>query len=505
MPVPASRLTRGNDRTVRSDGQYVLYWSTAARRTTWNFGLDRALEHCLALKKPLLVLEALRVGHRWASARFHTWVLQGMADNARRYRAAGIAYYPYIERMPDEGKGLVEALAQDAAIVVSDDWPAFFFPNMLRAVGARLAVAFELVDGNGLVPMRAAGRAFPTAYAFRRYLQGRIPVELAQMPAADPLASAGGLAVDVPGRILDRHPPADAALLAADATALAVLPIDHTVAAVSRRGGEDAARAHLGTFLEERLARYDEDRSAPDREGQSGLSPALHWGHLSAHEIVAAVLAHEGFRPDRAGHVTNGSRTGFWALSPSAEAFLDELITWRELGFNFAAHRDDIDRYESLPTWAQSTLAAHAEDARPHRYTLEELAAARTHDPLWNAAQRQLRADGIIHNYLRMLWGKKVLEWTSSPQQAANFLIELNNRFAIDGRDPNSYSGIFWCLGRYDRPWGPLRPIFGSVRYMTSENTAKKWPVKQYLARWADGTNQLAAKHRDQQRSLPLS
>ena len=146
--------------------------------------------------------------------------------------------------------------------------------------------------------------------------------------------------------------------------------------------------------------------------------------------------------------------------------------------------RDDYDRYESLPAWARATLARHAADPRPHVYTLADFEAARTHDPLWNAAQTHLLREGRIHNYLRMLWGKKVLEWTASPEEALAVLVELNNKYAVDGRDPNSYSGIFWVLGRYDRPWGPERPVFGTVRYMSSQNTLRKLRVRQYLARY---------------------
>jgi deoxyribodipyrimidine photo-lyase len=172
-------------------------------------------------------------------------------------------------------------------------------------------------------------------------------------------------------------------------------------------------------------------------------------------------------------------------MSAEAEAFLDQLITWRELGFNCCHMREDYDRYESLPAWARKTLAEHQGDARPHRYSLEEMEAARTYDPLWNAAQTQLVREGQMHNYLRMLWGKKILEGTSSSQEALRVMIELNNRYALDGRDPNSYSGIFWCLGRYDRPWGPERPIFGKVRYMSSANTARKLHVKEYLRKYS--------------------
>ena len=171
-------------------------------------------------------------------------------------------------------------------------------------------------------------------------------------------------------------------------------------------------------------------------------------------------------------------------MSEPAEAFLDQLVTWREVGYNCCAYRSDYDEYQSLPSWAKATLAKHAVDKRSYLFTLDEFAAARTHDRLWNAAQRQLITEGTIHNYLRMLWGKKILQWTAGPQEALDIMVELNNRYALDGQDPNSYSGIFWILGRYDRPWGPERPIFGTVRYMSSENTARKIRVREYIRRY---------------------
>jgi deoxyribodipyrimidine photo-lyase len=184
----------------------------------------------------------------------------------------------------------------------------------------------------------------------------------------------------------------------------------------------------------------------------------------------------------------SGAREGWWGVNPAAEAFLDQIVTWRELGFNMSATRpDEYDRYESLPAWARATLADHANDERTQVYELDVLEAGRTHDPLWNAAQGQLVREGRIHNYLRMLWGKKVLEWSASPQGALAALIELNNKYALDGRDPNSYSGIFWTFGRYDRPWPPERPVFGTVRYMSSANTARKMRVNGYIERYAAG------------------
>ena len=171
-------------------------------------------------------------------------------------------------------------------------------------------------------------------------------------------------------------------------------------------------------------------------------------------------------------------------MSQPAEAFLDELVTWRELGYVFCFHRPDYDRFESLPQFALDTLAKHAADKRPHVYSLEQLARAQTHDRIWNAAQTQLVREGTIHNYLRMLWGKKIYEWSATPELALAHMIELNNRYALDGRNPNSYSGIFWTMGRFDRPW-PERKVFGTLRCMTSDSTEKKLDLTTYLARFS--------------------
>jgi deoxyribodipyrimidine photo-lyase len=201
--------------------------------------------------------------------------------------------------------------------------------------------------------------------------------------------------------------------------------------------------------------------------------------------VLAEVLAHEGWTPRRLSLEVNGAREGWWGASPPAEAFLDQLLTWRELGFGWAAFRPDVARLTSLPRWAQETLRRHAADARRPRYALRRLEAAGTHDPLWNAAQRQLRQHGTIHNRLRMLWGKKILEWSASPERARANLFALNDRWALDGCDPNSASGLLWCLGRHDRPWFPERPVFGTVRFMSSAAAMKKHQVKRYLERFS--------------------
>lgn len=268
------------------------------------------------------------------------------------------------------------------------------------------------------------------------------------------------------------------------------LPIDHSIAPSKIVGGAIAGSNLLSKFLNSKLSIYDSDRNQPEKEATSGLSPYLHFGHVSVHEVFERLTRQAEWTPDQVAEKVTGSSSGWWGTSAEVESFLDELITWRELGYNMCWQRDDFDQYESLPDWAQQTLAEHANDHRPHVYTLEQFDNAETHDELWNAAQRQLVREGRIHNYLRMLWGKKIFEWSASPRESLDVMIELNNRYALDGRNPNSYSGIFWVLGRYDRAWGPERPIFGKIRYMTSDNTARKVRVKSYIAKYAARSGQ---------------
>ena len=482
--VPEHRVRALNGSPVREDGAYVLYWMVAARRTRWNYGLDRAVDLARELDVPLIVLEPLRAGYRWASARFHRFVIEGMADNRDACEASGALYYPYVEPRAGDGKGLLEALAREACAVVTDDYPAFFLPRMLRSAAQALDVRLEAVDSNGLFPLHGAGREFARAYDFRRFLQRELRPHLSETPRRDPLRTEFPSRERMPAGIVDRWPRASDALLDGDDRALADLPVDHSVPPAPLRGGARAASRELADFVGERLARYGQDRSQPESDASSGLSPWLHFGHLSAHEVFDAVARSEGWTADRVADSKSGKREGWWGMSTAAESFLDELITWRELGYQFCAHRDDYDRYESLPPWARETLEEHAADRRPYVYGLDDFEHARTHDDLWNAAQNQLRVEGRIHNYLRMLWGKKILHWSDSPRAALEIMIELNNKYALDGRDPNSYSGIFWVLGRFDRAWGPERDVFGKIRYMTSESTRRKLRVNEYIERW---------------------
>ncbi len=485
--VPAVRVRTLNQYPVNPAGKFVFYWMTAYRRTRFNFALQRAVELANQLHKPLVIFEAIRCNYRWASDRFHQFMLDGIMDNATATQSTNATYYAYVERCANDGKGLVESFSSLACLIVTDDYPCFFHPALYERVASKWHCAIELVDSNTIIPMRCTDRTFTVAHSYRRYMQKEIIKGLPEFPAENPLdlLNSPKLA-NLPPEILSKWPVWNAKEVAKQLKAieLRLIPIDHTVSLANESGGSREAEKVLNRFIHQRLGDYSEGRNRPEQEGSSCLSAYLHFGHMSPHEVFERIVTATKWTPKKLDK-PNGKMNGFWNMGPNAEAFMDQLMTWREIGFNMCWRERNYDRFESLPSWAQKTLDEHSTDKRPTTYEFEQFEQGKTHDPLWNAAQMQLVREGRIHNYLRMLWGKKILHWTKSPRDALRTMIELNNKYALDGRDPNSYSGIFWVLGRYDRAWGPERPIFGKVRYMTSDSTQKKHHIKSYIQKYS--------------------
>ncbi len=476
--VPDVRISRLNSAPLRRERGFVLYWMTAFRRLESNFALQRAVELVRETGKPLLVVETLDLDEPWSSSRFHQFVLDGMRDNLQRAQATSLSYLAVVERQQGDSVRLISRLTSSACGVVIDDFPSHYQQSFASHAAAAADVAVEAVDSNGLLPLRAADKVFSTAFAFRKHLQRSLVPHLKNFPRRGPLEGLSPVPIKLPPG-MPSHLPALEAPQSFDS-----LPFDTSADSVEIRGGPSVAADRLRLFLDRRIAHYAEERNDPGHEATSGLSPYLHFGHISVHDVFRSLMKQEYWAPDKVSTTATGHRTGWWGVGENAESFLDELVTWRELGYNMAWQSSDYDRYESLPEWARQTLEEHLADPRQYVYSLRRFENAETHDDLWNAAQIQLRREGTIHTYLRMLWGKKILEWTRHPKDALEIMIELNNKFALDGRDPNSYSGIFWILGRYDRPWGPERPVFGKVRYMSSANTRRKYSVKDYIARY---------------------
>ena len=478
--VPEIRIGSLNDKEENPNGKFVLYWMVSARRTQYNFGLQHAIEIALEHNKPLVVFEALRLGYPWASPRFHQFVVEGMADNQKAFKGTPIEYYPYVEQKENDGKGLLERLAEHALAVVTDDTPFFFMPKMQKTFAGRIKAQCLAVDSNGIYPFRHATRAFTTAASFRRHLQKCLGDVIGQLADPNPLKKAAGLPkANIDGAILKKWPKATCTKECWEIAGASCF--DKDVGFGGLHGGAIVADSLLKTFLKSTIHTYVDERNQPQKKCQSFLSPYLHFGHISSHQIFHELMTQEGWSPLDLAPEATGSRQGWWGASAAAEAFLDQFITWRELSYNGSFQIADYTKFDTLPGWAQKTLHDHAEDPREYIYTEEQFEYAQTHDALWNAAQNQLRREGSIHNYLRMLWGKKILEWTKHPTDALRVMIQLNNKYAYDGRNPNSYGGIMWTLGRYDRAWGPERPVFGKIRFMSSANTARKVKVKEYI------------------------
>ncbi|MGB0645567.1 MAG: deoxyribodipyrimidine photolyase [Bradymonadia bacterium] len=492
------RLKVVADRPIRSDGQYILYWMNANRRTRYNDALARAIDWSIQLRKPLVVLEALSIDYPWASERHHQFILDGMVDQYDAFGRADVAYYSYVERGPREGRGLVAQLAAHASVLVTDYFPCFFLPSIVAHVGRSIGCRMEAIDANGVLPVNAAGKAFTSAYNFRRFMQKSVISALEQAPEAAPLSRIPLQTAYTPHHerlkrigvsqdTLTRWAPSMNSSDRLRADRLLKGQLDASVGVLPIRGGQSAGLALSEKFRVHGLELYSERRNDPKHVVTSGLSPYLHFGHISSSEVVHALLDTHGFNPESDTRNFKGQRSGFWELPEPVEAYLDQIITWRELGYGFCHFVPDYHEYRTLPEWALRTLAEHTNDERPFIYTHDQFESGTTHDDLWNAAQNQLRREGKIHNYLRMLWGKKILHWSPTPQDALETMIQLNNKYALDGRNPNSYSGIFWTLGRFDRAWGPEREVFGKVRYMTSASTAKKFSVSNYINTYARG------------------
>jgi len=483
-PVPEIRIRRLNDQPVCGDGKFVLYRMLAFRRLTWNFALQHAATWARSLGRPLVIFEEIPLDAPWASRRSLAFILDGVRDHLLATREMPVVYLPFLETEPGTAPALLEDLCRQACLMVEDDSPVDNTSRDPSEAARQAPCRVDAVDSNGLLPLQVSMQAYPTAYSFRRFLHRALPGYLLEAPEENPLRELPPVDTD-PVAVATREGWTflTRQTLENQDALIRKLPVNQQVVQVARRGGASAANRQWHLFLDERLDAYPEARNQPEQHGSSELSAYLRYGQISAHQLFRDLAEQQDWSLQRLGPKPTGQRNGWWGMSV-AEAFLDELVTWRELGYNMTVHRPDYREYEALPDWAKISLAKHAGDIRPVVYDLDQFDRAATHDPLWNAAQQQLRQEGTIHNYLRMLWGKKILEWSVSPQAAAGTMIELNNRYALDGCDPNSYSGIYWCLGRYDRAWGPERPIFGKIRYMSSENTARKYAVKNYIRQY---------------------
>jgi deoxyribodipyrimidine photo-lyase len=451
--ISPHRVRQLNQQPIREGAAYVLYWAQMNRRVNSNHALHFAVDLANRLSLPVLYYEGLTCSYPYANDRLHTFILEGVPDTARQLERLGIGYAFYLRKRHSDPNDILYRLARSAAAVVTDDYPTFIAARHNARVPQRIGVAYYAVDASCVVPMNLIGKREHAAYTIRPKIQKLLPTHLKPLPAlkvrhryqAQP---PGFHTVVTPGNI---------------STLTAACEIDHGVPpSITFRGGSAAAKRHLSHFLENNLRRYAKEKNEPAAHATSKLSPYLHFGHISSLDVAL--------------QVQEAARENGWM----AESFLEELIVRRELAFNFARWGGETDTFASIPDWARESLRAHAKDPQTHVYTTEQFERAATADPLWNATQKELLLRGKIHGYYRMYWGKKMVEWSASYEEALDAMIRLHDRYALDGRDPCTYTNILWCFGLHDRPW-PERPVFGKLRSMTFEGMKRKTNVAAYL------------------------
>jgi len=439
----------------RKGGKCVVYWMQRAMRILDNPALDVAVETANMLGLPVVVYFQVIPNYPNANLRHYHFLQQGLRDVAEDAAERGVGFV--VRRSPASLEAFLEEV--QAALVIGDENPCREPERWRQVLAKHLKIPFWTVDADVVVPSRVFSKSFFLLHHFRPHLKRELPQYLVAASSIAPL-----------------HPwepaqPPQSFLLDQDITD-GFRDLDRSVGPVdSFTGGTHAALKRLGEFVRDGLADYDEKRNHPEVRGTSRLSPFLHFGNIGPLTIALAV--------ERA--VAEGR-----ASTAARDRFLEELIGWRELAVLFVRYTPDYDTWECAAPWAHQTLLEHAADPRPASYSFDQLERAETGDELWNAAQREMVQSGWMHGYMRMYWAKKILEWTPHPATAFDWAVQLNDRYQLDGRDPNGYAGIAWAIvGKHDRPWFN-RPVFGLVRTMMKGSTEKKFDSSVYIRQNAD-------------------
>jgi deoxyribodipyrimidine photo-lyase len=445
--IEETRITPFNQEPP-GEGKYVLYWMQAAQREEYNHALEYAVERANDLGKPVVVCFGLTGEFPEANERHYRFMLEGLQETREALLDRGIRMVIATE----SPVALVPRMAADACLVIVDAGHLRIQRQWRAEVAERVHCAFHEVETNLIVPVEeAAEKENFSAGTFRPRIKRVLPAYLRglrrrKVRMKSPKLDFDDVTLDDMDRVMR------------------TLKVDGSVRAVDGYcGGTTEAKRRLRRFVESKLDEYPELRNDPNAEAVSNMSPYLHFGQISPLYVALRVQA---------------------ASSRGKEAYLEELIVRRELSYNFVYYCNEYDRFECLPPWARRTLDYHRRDKREYVYSTDDLEAARTHDPYWNAAQKEMVLTGKMQGYMRMYWGKKILEWTDRPQEAFKIALYLNNKYELDGRDPNGFAGVAWCFGKHDRAWQE-RPVFGKVRYMNAAGLKRKFDPDAYAERIA--------------------
>lgn len=433
-----------------SRGNYVLYWIISAHRVQYNHALVYSISLAARLKLPVIVYYGFNEHFVQPTSRHLKFMLEGMKELHDDLKNIGIRMVVW---NVDPVDGVLN-LAEKAAAVITDFGYIKEDQGMIFRASVGIGKRFVAIESNVIVPVRSASsREEYSAGTFRPKMMKLINLYLNRVHDINVKISSAdyrirGIDIENPDKIISE------------------MCIDHSVGPVKNlKGGGAHGIKMLNHFIRKKLPLYNQQRNNPSLESTSYISPYLRFGQLSPVYVANRILETD---------------------LPGRDEFLEEMIIRRELSVNFVYYNKDYDSVDSLPSWAAETLGAHESDPRGYIYTRNDLEKGHTHDIYWNAAQNELVKTGKIHNYMRMYWGKKIIEWTDSAATAMKYMIYLNNRYALDGCDPNSYAGIAWCLGKHDRPWGE-REIFGKVRYMNDRGLNRKFDMEPYLAKYGTG------------------
>lgn len=455
MTIQESRIKRLNTAPA-AKGDYVLYWMQQSQRAEENHALEFALREGNRQGKKVLVAFCLMKTYPEANLRHYTFMLEGLAETRKILADRGVRM---IFRIGDPVREILD-LGRKACLIVCDRGYLLHQRTWHEKIARRSGCPVVQVETDVVVPVEEAShKAEYAAYTLRPRILRQLERYL--RPVAEEKVAHPSLDIRLPGS--ERN---------CIEAALENLSIDRSVGPVTRffKGGTSQAKARFDDFLLHRFGTYPAQRNEPKAMDVSCMSPYLHFGQISPLYLALRVKAVESQYPE------------------AAASFLEELIVRRELAMNFVFFTPSYDTLSCLPDWARKTLSEHERDPRDYGYSRESLSAGRTHDPYWNAAMREMIVTGFMHNYMRMYWGKKILEWSPTPEQGHATLLALNNTYFLDGRDPNSYAGAGWIFGLHDRAWGE-RPVFGKVRYMAASGLKRKCDIQGYVNR----VNRMAA------------
>jgi len=425
-------------------GSYVLYWMQASQRSEYNHALEYSVVLANELEKPVVVFFGLTDDFPQANERHYWFMLEGLREVQSSLEQRGIKMI--IQHKPPQ-IGVLE-LSKKACSVIVDRGYLRIQKDWRGYAAIHMQCPLIQVESDVVIPVEETSQKEEySAVTIRPKIKKKLDRYLIKVYKHNPVIDSLDMRFDS----LDLENPEKI---------ISILSMDKTVGRVdSFRGGTSEAKKYLEDFLSDNLTYFQVFRNDPTLSYTSNMSPYLHFGQISPLYIALRALK---------------------TKSPGIEVFLEELVVRRELSMNFVFYNQHYDSFDALPEWAKISLRKHKTDRREYHYKLEELENAKTHDPYWNAAQKEMRITGKMHGYMRMYWGKKIIEWTKTPEEAFKIAIYLNNRFELDGRDPNGFAGVAWCFGKHDRPWSE-REVFGKIRYMNAFGLERKFNADLYV------------------------